>query len=1665
MRKLYLVLSLFVGFTLTAYSQFQLNTVPPLNGGNGNAGVTFGIRSVQTVILDSIYCTFNNTGSTDIWYTSTDTVGPPNISAANGWTQIGTATISSGANGAGSITAVPLGIGITLIPGTNYRFYVNGSLGAGVAYTTGTAGAAAPFTDGIVTIETGNLIGYGGAMPNPNFHPRQFNGGVKYSILGGTNDAAVLSIDSPAVYCAGAQSVYATVANFGANQIDSVTVNWEVNGVAQPSIKYIGLLDTLNGAGSHTAQIMLGSYTFPSGLNDLKVYTSDPNGVADTSNFNDTVSVKTGPSLSGNFTVNPSMVTGGTNFNSLLDMNTALNTFGICGPVTVTVSNFLYDNQYINLSGVPGLSSVNTLTIDGGDSSATFVRNNANQFAAMTFDNVEYVTVRNISFESTDQTGGVAALFNNANHNTLSNCQLIVDASVTTSLVSNTVMSSSNSSLSSGAVANYNTISNNKMVGGYYGFYMYGSTSQLLVNNKIMNNELDSVYYYGVYSYYNDSLEFIGNDIDQTQRNNLNGDGAYIYYSNNVVFEGNNILAEDYGAYFYNFNTYAPINRRYRIVNNMVSSNTDYGVYMYYVDSVDIWHNTFQALGTTSPALQIGGSATNGASGYDVRNNIFSSATTEALETITVTDTIFIKLDNNVYYTTGANLINIAGTQYPSLTAYQSAQPLFNIASLEGDPQFASATDLHIVGAFVNDNGDNSTGVMTDIDGDMRPIAGATTVDIGADEFDPPTCPPPANTYADNITDASAIIHWMSSTLGNTVEIEFMPCGTAQGSGTVYSSAVDSLNIGGLTPATCYEFYIREACGRGDTSQWIGPFSFNTSIAGPRGVSCITGNSSVIFTEEFDVIGNWTGDVNTGTTAADWNFGHTGQTGSTNTGPSGAHSGNGYVYVETSGSNNTVGAMVSPAIDLTQVSDSAELSFWMHAYGATMGTLTVGIGTSATGPFTPAFTWSGELQTALNDPFQQVGIRLDNYVGQIIYVEFSFLTGSSFTSDIAIDLMEVSGCVSCPMPTNLTATNITLNTADLNWIEAGSATNWQVSVGAAGGTPTSGTLTTTSTKPVSLTGLTASTQYEFYVRSICGPGDTSGWVGPLQFGTANGIPWSEDFETFPAGNFQNPWPNDWTSTTTTDPNWESEDANNGNNENSTATGPLWDHTNFGGPTNGMYIYMETSGGTVGDTADFVSPAIFVGANPVIELKYWYFNHGANIDRMEVLVDTNGVENLITTYTGQQQANQTDPWLQGAHTLAGYQGKSIRIIFRGFNVACCSGDIAIDDVSLTVPSPVDGGVSDILRPLTGCGLGATDSVEVEVTNFGTQSISNFSVSYIFNGGAAVTETYTGTLAPGATGTHVFNSTVNLSATGTYSISAYTTIGSDGNVSNDTSSAVIDAIPLVGSLPYTEGFENGAGGWATNGANSSWALGMPSASYINAAGQGTQAWVTNLTGSYNNNEMSYLESPCFDMSMETNDPVVTFLHIFETEDGFDEGWMELSTDGGNTWNKVINLGQATNWYNDIANQWWEDMNVSGATVWDTASNVLTGAAGSSDVKIRFAMSSDGSVIREGFGVDTISIDRIVGIQEELANSSNFTVYPNPSNGSFRLIMNNKQDADYTLKLRDAQGKLIIEEQLNVNGNFVKDYNFEDLSRGVYFLSVQSDEESIVKKLIIQ
>src|SRR5690606_21852472 len=94
----------------------------------------------------------------------------------------------------------------------------------------------------------------------------------------------------------------------------------------------------------------------------------------------------------------------------------------------------------------------------------------------------------------------------------------------------------------------------------------------------------------------------------------------------------------------------------------------------------------------------------------------------------------------------------------------------------------------------------------------------------------------------------------------------------------------------------------------------------------------------------------------------------------------------------------------------------------------------------------------------------------------------------------------------CPVPTSLNATNITVDSADLGWTENGTATAWDIEWGTNGFTPSGTPNIEDTANPHPLGGLSASTSYDYYVRADCGGGDTSPWVGPYTFTTADPPP-------------------------------------------------------------------------------------------------------------------------------------------------------------------------------------------------------------------------------------------------------------------------------------------------------------------------------------------------------------------------------------------------------------------------------------------------------------------------------------------------------------------------------------------------------------------------------
>jgi len=131
-----------------------------------------------------------------------------------------------------------------------------------------------------------------------------------------------------------------------------------------------------------------------------------------------------------------------------------------------------------------------------------------------------------------------------------------------------------------------------------------------------------------------------------------------------------------------------------------------------------------------------------------------------------------------------------------------------------------------------------------------------------------------------------------------------------------------------------------------------------------------------------------------------------------------------------------------------------------------------------------------------------LAISAANQSKQIESIEITRTSGTGVLNIYAVSYETTIPVATCPPPTALLANSITSSSASLDWTEAGTATQWEIKYGPSGFVPTtSGTAILTTTKPYTLTPLTPSTSYSYFVRSICGADDTSAWSVVKNFST------------------------------------------------------------------------------------------------------------------------------------------------------------------------------------------------------------------------------------------------------------------------------------------------------------------------------------------------------------------------------------------------------------------------------------------------------------------------------------------------------------------------------------------------------------------------------------
>jgi hypothetical protein len=479
------------------------------------------------------------------------------------------------------------------------------------------------------------------------------------------------------------------------------------------------------------------------------------------------------------------------------------------------------------------------------------------------------------------------------------------------------------------------------------------------------------------------------------------------------------------------------------------------------------------------------------------------------------------------------------------------------------------------------------------------------------------------------------------------------------------------------------------------------------------------------------------------------------------------------------------------------------------------------------------------------------------------------------------------------------------------------------------------------------------------------------------------FPFTEDFESWAqcgtgAGSpcvVPTPWLN---SLTTDNHDWTVHSGTTGSGSTGPTANGGADHKP--GIAGGKYLYYETSSPTAtGQTVHLESPWFDFTALTAPVMTYWYHLYGTSMGTIQLDVrNTLAGGGPWTTIVAPITDNQ-DIWQEQIVSLLAYAGQdSVQVRWHGIRGTSFGSDMAIDDITVFQPADVDlTAISVDSLPASACGLGLSD-VWTTIGQVGAIGLIPGDTIYAnySDGTTTINDTIllSAPFLPATVYNHMFSQQADYSLPGTYNITVSVYTLQDPNNIDDTTYATLDNIPIITSLPYTEDFESGTGGWASNGTFSNWEHGVLNQTNVfGSAGCSvgdSLVWATGLSSPYNNNATAYLESPCIDFSSLSVDPYLSFHHIFQVEPSFEDHFVEVSIDGGITWTLLGGLGTGFNWYNQITN--WDGVSYASPGEWRKAGHILTGTAGQSSVRLRFVLTSDGSVTMDGIAVDNISID---------------------------------------------------------------------------------------------
>jgi hypothetical protein len=252
---------------------------------------------------------------------------------------------------------------------------------------------------------------------------------------------------------------------------------------------------------------------------------------------------------------------------------------------------------------------------------------------------------------------------------------------------------------------------------------------------------------------------------------------------------------------------------------------------------------------------------------------------------------------------------------------------------------------------------------------------------------------------------------------------------------------------------------------------------------------------------------------------------------------------------------------------------------------------------------------------------------------------------------------------------------------------------------------------------------------------------------------------------------------------------------------------------------------------------------------------------------------------------------------------------------------------------------------------------------------------------------------------------------------------------------------------GTAVLRDSAENGFGNWTTT---NTWAV--TSSQYHSSSNSFTDS----PSGNYGNNVNNSMTLN-FPLNLSTM-PVVylSYWHRYATEAGYDFCYVEVSSNNGTNWSQVTSYnGNMTTWtYQNF--------------------DITSYCNSSTNVRIRFRLTSDAGSVADGWYVDDI---KILGYQSPIlgvGSNGNLTPnkfsleqnYPNPFNPTTQINYSIAKEGLVKISIYDILGREVktLVNEVKTPGFYAVDFNGTNLSSGMYFYRMESGSFIDTKKMTL-